>query len=112
MTVPAIGAAGFVPMTPTTLTQPPAGPTGSTSAGATGATGSADFGQLLGQGLQQLQGLQSNADNLAVQAATGNLANIHDYTVAATEASVATQLTVAVRNKALEAFNSIMQMPV
>ena len=32
--------------------------------------------------------------------------------IAATEASLATELTVAVRNKAVEAFNSIMHMPV
>ena len=32
--------------------------------------------------------------------------------IAATEASVTTQLTVAVRNRALEAFNEIMRMPI
>ena len=32
--------------------------------------------------------------------------------MAATEASVTTQLTVAVRNKAVEAFNEIMRMPI
>ena len=47
-----------------------------------------------------------------MQAATGDLSAIHDYTLAATEAQVATQLTVAVRNKALDAFNEIMRMPV
>ena len=51
-------------------------------------------------------------DNLAVQAATGDLTAIHDYTITATEAAVATQLTTAVRNKALEAFQEIMRMSI
>ena len=46
-----------------------------------------------------------------MQAVTGTLSNPHDYMIAATEASLNTQMTVAVRNKALEAFNEIMRMP-
>jgi flagellar hook-basal body complex protein FliE len=65
---------------------------------------------MVSQGLEKLQGLQNTSDNLAVQAATGNLTDIHDYMIAANEASVATQLTVAVRNKAVDAFNEIMRM--
>jgi flagellar hook-basal body complex protein FliE len=56
--------------------------------------------------------MHDKTDNLAVQAATGDLGAIHQYTLAATEMSVATQLTVAVRNKAVEAFNEIMRMQV
>jgi len=37
---------------------------------------------------------------------------VSDYVVAATEAQLATQVTTAVRNKAVEAFNDIMRMPV
>jgi flagellar hook-basal body complex protein FliE len=77
----------------------------------TPATTSSSFGTALGSSLQQLQSLQSTADTMAVQAATGQLTDVHAYTIAATEASLATQLTVAVRNKALEAFNEIMRMP-
>ena len=51
-------------------------------------------------------------DGLAVQAATGDLGAIHDYTIAASETGLATQLTVAMRNKAVEAFQTIMQMPI
>ena len=63
-------------------------------------------------GIERLEGLHDRADSLAVQAATGKLENIHDYTIAASEASVATQMTVALRNKAVEAFNEIMRMQV
>lgn len=70
------------------------------------------FGDMLVDGLQNLENVTDRADGLAVQAATGDLSNIHDYTVAASEASITTQLTVAVRNRAVEAFNEIMRMQV
>ncbi len=124
MSIPAIGAlgaTGFTPFVPQTLSA------GSTSAldatsgldatslsGAAGASGSggADFANLLTKGLENLQGLHSQTDSLAVRAATGDLNAIHDYTITATEAQVATQLTTAVRNKALESFQEIMRMSV
>jgi flagellar hook-basal body complex protein FliE len=86
---------------------------GSVAAGAAGAVeGTQSFGQTLVKALDGLQGAQTKADGLAVQAATGDLTNVHDYMIAATEASLATELTVAVRNKAVEAFNQIMNMAV
>jgi flagellar hook-basal body complex protein FliE len=69
-----------------------------------------DFGNMVAQGLEKLQATQANSDNLAVKATTGNLTDIHDYMIAANESTVATQLTVAVRNKAVEAFTEIMRM--
>jgi flagellar hook-basal body complex protein FliE len=87
--------------------------TGTVAAGAAGAaSGTQSFGQTLVKALDGLQGTQTKADGLAVQAATGDLTNVHDYMIAATEASLATELTVAVRNKAVEAFNQIMNMGV
>ena len=97
-----------------------AGATGASGAGAaadvaaaagSAAVGTQSFGKSLTQALEGLQATQTKADNLAVQAATGDLTNVHDYMIAATEASLATELTVAVRNKAVEAFTSIMNMP-
>ena len=98
--IEAIGA--FQPMfaptvRPTEATQGPSGPA---------------FGELLVNGIEGLEGMHDRTDNLSVQAATGDLGAIHDYTIAATETSVATQLTVAVRNKAIEAFSEIMRMQV
>ena|SRR5690242_8454828 len=111
MTVPAIGPLGFTPFVPPALPDVSATDPTQGTTGATGAAG-ADFGQLLAQGLQRFEGLQDQTSQLAVSAATGDLSAIHDYTITATEAAVATQLTTAVRNKALEAFQSIMQMPI
>ncbi|PRY18220.1 flagellar hook-basal body complex protein FliE [Kineococcus rhizosphaerae] len=71
-----------------------------------------DFASLLSGGIDKLQGLQSTSDDLAVKAATGDLTNVHDYMIASNEAQLATQLTVAVRNKAVDAFNEIMRMQV
>jgi flagellar hook-basal body complex protein FliE len=112
--------AGALTQLPTTPTLPATGQVGWTggvggipagdSTTAAGAT--QGFGQTLSQAIDGLSGAQAKADNLAVQAATGDLTNVHDYMIAATEASLATQLTVAVRNKAVESFNQIMNMGV
>ena len=71
-----------------------------------------DFASALAGGLENVQAMQSKTDGLAVQAATGDLKDVHDYMIASTESGIATQLTVAVRNKAVEAFSEIMRMTV
>ena len=62
--------------------------------------------------LQGMQDSQDNANSLAVQAATGDLTDVHNYTIAATEASLQTEMTVAVRDRAVAAFNQIMAMQI
>lgn len=75
--------------------------------GASSTTGAAFANQL-----DALTAMQTNVDHLAVQAATGDLQSLQDYTIASTEAQLMTQLTVTVRDKAVEAFNDIMRMQV
>ena len=116
MSIPAIEATGFTPYTPPTVAPTQVGPAdtvagGSGPSGAQGPPG-VSFGDMLAGGLQRMEAVNDRADQLAVQAATGDLSNVHDYTMAATEASVTTQLTTAVRNKALEAFTEIMRMSI
>jgi flagellar hook-basal body complex protein FliE len=89
---------------------PISGPTSAASAGQGVAGG--DFSSWLGKALDHVSDAQSKADGLAVQAATGDLNAVHDFTIASTEAQLLTQLTVEVRNKAVEAFNDIMRMQV
>lgn len=104
MSVNGIEAVGFTPYVAPQVSAADR-TTGTSQAGAA-------FGDMVLHGIDNLEAVQDRSDKLAVQAATGDLNDIHDYTIAATEASVTTQLTVAVRNRALEAFNEIMRMPI
>ena len=119
MSIPAVGAVGFTPFVPATLPTSSATPATSLAgidaagpSGAAAAAPGADFSSLLSQGMDNLQGLHTRTADLAVQAASGDLNALHDYTITATESAVATQITTAVRNKALEAFTEIMRMNV
>ena len=70
------------------------------------------FGNMITNGLENLQQVQGTADSLAKQAATGELTDLHDYMIASSQASLATELTVAVRNRAVESFQEIMRMQI
>ena len=70
------------------------------------------FASILAGSIDQLQSTQKTADTLATQAATGDLKDVHDYMIASTEAALATEMVVTIKNKAVEAFNEIMRMPV
>jgi flagellar hook-basal body complex protein FliE len=101
-----IGAIGAVvpalPSLPTVSTSP---------ANATPAANNS-FGDMVSGAVESLDQRHATANDLATQAVTGDLTDVHDYLIAANEASVATELTVAVRDRAVQSFQSIMQMPV
>jgi flagellar hook-basal body complex protein FliE len=94
------------------LTQPTAATAPTSTAGGAGGVSSAgdSFGDMLGNAIDNVQATQSSADSLANQAATGSLTNVADYMTTAEEANIQTQLTAAVRNSALQAFQTIMGM--
>jgi flagellar hook-basal body complex protein FliE len=68
------------------------------------------FASMLSKGLESVQASQSKAGDLAVQVANGTLQDPAQYTMASTEAALGLQLTMAIRNKAVEAFQEIMRM--
>jgi flagellar hook-basal body complex protein FliE len=68
------------------------------------------FAASLAGAVDNLQQLQSTSNQLAVQAVTGNLDDIHNATIAATRAQVTLELAATVRNKGVDAFNEIMRM--
>jgi flagellar hook-basal body complex protein FliE len=110
MSIPAISAVsgGVQGVSPTAYLS---SLTGTGSTGATGSVGAADngFATVLGQVDNPTQ-MQSTSNELAIKAVTGDLDDVHDYTVASSEAKLALELTAAVRNKAVDAFTEIMRM--
>lgn len=90
----------------------PTGVSGTSAASPTQAASGTDFASILAGSVDQLNGVQANADTLATQAATGTLQDAHDYMIASTEATLATDTVVTLKNQAVSAFTEIMRMPV
>lgn len=76
-----------------------------------GAVGGGSFANALEGVLNNLDSTLGNVDQLAQGAATGQV-SAAEYVSAATEAQLLVQLTVQVRNRAVDAFNEIMRMQV
>ena len=55
---------------------------------------------------------QITSDKMSMELSTGQSTNIHETMLAASQAELSFNLMVQVRNKALEAYNEIMRMPV
>ena len=90
---------------------PPAPPAPSAT-GAVSATSdsSGDFAGLVKRGLEQVSQAEFKADSLLNTMAAGGAVQPHEVMIATSQASLAVQMTVAVRDKALEAYRDIMNM--
>ncbi|EKP93681.1 flagellar hook-basal body complex protein FliE [Thermaerobacter subterraneus] len=83
------------------------------AAGSTGPGGvGPSFLQELARALQQLEGAAGEADAMARRLVTGQVQDLSQVMVASEKARLAIELAVQLRNKALEAYQEIMRMPV
>ena len=80
--------------------------------GAPTTEGPGGFAAVLASTFDALQAKQSVTSDLAVQAATGDLKDVHDYMIASAESGVATEMVVTIKNQAVAAFNEIMRMQI
>jgi flagellar hook-basal body complex protein FliE len=97
MAISPISAAGASPLAAAARPQAAAAPTG--------------FGDALMKGMQQVSSLEHQADAVTQSIATGGPAQIADLMVASTKASIAVDLLVQTRNRAVEAYQEVMRMP-
>jgi flagellar hook-basal body complex protein FliE len=100
-----LGSSGVQSIAQALSTQTPSAASASQSLG-----NNASFGSMLAQAVDGLQTVQANANAqaLAVAAGTGN---VTDATIAASEASLSTQLAVTLRNSVTSDINQIMATP-
>lgn len=101
MALPPIPPVGGTPATPAVPPKPPA---------ATGET--TDFGSAIRRGLEHVAGLERQVDKVTESLATGGDAQVHDLMIATSKAGVAVEMLAAIRNRAVEAYQEIMRLPV
>jgi flagellar hook-basal body complex protein FliE len=69
-------------------------------------------GRAVSEGLGTVGALEQTVTEASQQAAVGDLESVSDFMIATTEAQLATEITVAVRDRAITAFNDIMRMQI
>ncbi len=70
------------------------------------------FGDALARGLQAVSDLEHTADATAQSLATGGPATVEELMVSTTKAQLGVEMLSIVRDRALEAYQEIMRMPV
>jgi flagellar hook-basal body complex protein FliE len=70
------------------------------------------FASFLNESLDKVNGLQTESDILTEKMALGQNVDLHQVMIASQKASVSMQLTLEVRNKAVEAYQEMMRMQV
>ncbi|MGV3522704.1 MAG: flagellar hook-basal body complex protein FliE [Candidatus Sericytochromatia bacterium] len=70
------------------------------------------FGEMLKEGIQDLNRVQTQAQELGNRLAAGEDVELHDVMLAAQEADVALRMATQLRTQALEAYREILRMPI
>ena len=70
------------------------------------------FGKLMEEMIGKVSDLQKDADKSIQSLATGQSKGLHEVMISVEKASISFQMLTQVRNKAVEAYQEIMRMPV
>ncbi|UQZ87331.1 Flagellar hook-basal body complex protein FliE [Paenibacillus konkukensis] len=83
-----------------------------TSKSASASEVSDQFGKFLNDAINKLNEQQQKVDALNDQFAKGQISDVHQLMIESEKASLGLELTVQVRNKAVEAYQEMMRMQV
>lgn len=75
-------------------------------------TSTTSFANVLQGYLDNVNATVNQAEDLTTKAATGEINNIHDVTIASEKSKLALELTVSIRDKAVEAYQEMMRMQI
>jgi flagellar hook-basal body complex protein FliE len=108
-------AAGILSSSPFMRTvSGPAGPgslgTGSVGTGSAGSGGAAPFGDLLKSAVSGIDGLEQQASTAVEGLLRGTGVDVHDAMIATQKADMSFELALALRNKAVAAYQQVMGM--
>ena len=74
------------------------------------ASGANSFGDLLSRQLNQIEATQNHADRMTQDLITGQTDDLHSVMAAAEEARITLEMSLQIRNKAIEAHKEITNM--
>ena len=81
-----------------------------TSAGAGNASGRDGFSALFGAGMQQASHMEAQAQSSVMDLLRGGGTEVHDAMIATQQSELTFELALQVRNKAVAAYQQMMQM--
>ncbi|MEW6201967.1 MAG: flagellar hook-basal body complex protein FliE [bacterium] len=68
------------------------------------------FSEMLKGAVDKVDAMEKTADDMMLKLATGEVQDIHEVIIAAEKAELALQLTVEIRDRVIEAYQTIMRM--
>ena len=72
--------------------------------------GDAGFGEMLSNAIDSVAAKEAHADSMVARLAAGDDVQLHEVAIATTEAALAVELMVAVRDQAIQAYQQIANL--
>lgn len=100
----------IAPITPASAIPDPQSLAVSPAKAASGVDAATPFGELLREGVSQISSLEGQAHAAVDGLMSGSGVDVHQTMIATQKASMAFELALALRNKAVQAYQSVMGM--